>query len=73
VLQVAARKDEDDDPIPNGGMALDLTAELGGLVQEAPPSAEINNTTESQATNQTTTTTSQQCRNLNVPRQKSDT
>jgi hypothetical protein len=40
VLQVAARKDDedDDDPLPNGGMVLDLTAELG-----TPPPVETNN------------------------------
>lgn len=39
VLQVAARKDDDDDddPLPNGGMVLDLTAELG-----TPPLVETN-------------------------------
>jgi hypothetical protein len=37
VLQVAARKDDDDDPLPNGGMVLDLTAELG-----TPPLLETN-------------------------------
>jgi hypothetical protein len=76
VLQVAARKDDDDDDdhVQNGGMVLDLTAELGGLMQGSPPLAEINNTsTESQATNQTTLTGSQQCSNSNVPRRKPDT
>jgi hypothetical protein len=76
VLKVAARKDDDDDEddVPNGGMVLDLTAELGGLVREAPPIAEINNTsTESQATNQAASTSSQQCRNSSVPQHKPNT
>ncbi|XP_069678772.1 anoctamin-7-like isoform X2 [Periplaneta americana] len=75
ILKVAARKDdEDDDLIPNGGMVLDLTAELGGLVRGAPPLAETNNTsTESQATNQTASTTSRQCGTPDVPKHKPDT
>jgi hypothetical protein len=69
-LQVAARK-EDDDSVASGGMVLDLTAELGGLVQETLPLAETNKTsTESQATNQTTSVVSQQCTDPNVSRRK---
>lgn len=70
ILQVAARK-EDDDSVASGGMVLDLTAELGGLVQETLPLAETNKTsTESQATNQTTSVVSQQCMDPNVSRRK---
>lgn len=70
ILQVAARK-EDDDSVLSGGMVLDLTSELGGLVQETPPLAETNNTsTESQTTNQTTSVVSQQCTDLTVSRCK---
>lgn len=70
VLQVAAQKG-DDDSVLSGGMVLDLTAELGGLVQETPPLAETNNTsTDSQATKQTTSVVSQQSTDPNVSRRK---
>lgn len=69
-----ARKEEDDDPVLSGGMVLDLTAELGGFVQETPPIAETNNpSAESQATNQITSGISQQCMDPNVPRHKPNT
>ncbi|KAJ9592480.1 hypothetical protein L9F63_015896 [Diploptera punctata] len=69
---VAARKDDDDDElIPNGGMVLDLTAELGGLVRGAPPLSEVNNASiESQ---QTTSTTSRQVGTPEAPKHKPDT
>jgi anoctamin-7 len=70
IMKVAARM-EDDDSVLSGGMVLDLTSELGGLVQETPPLAETNNTsTESQTTNQTTSVVSQQCTDPNVSRRK---
>ena len=70
ILQVAARK-EDDDSVLSGEMVLDLTSELGGLVQETPPLAETNKTlAESQATNQTTSVVSQQRTHPNVSRRK---
>lgn len=70
ILQVAARK-EDDDSVLSAGMVLDLTAELGGLVQETLPLAETNNTsTESQTTNQAISVVSQQCTDPNVSRRK---
>lgn len=70
ILQVAARK-EDDDSVLSGGMVLDLTSELGGLVQETPPLAETNNTlTESQATNQTTSVDTRQCADPKISRRK---
>nr|CAD7460341.1 unnamed protein product [Timema tahoe] len=61
IMKVASRKDDDyEDSIANGGMVLDLTAELGSLVHDStvPPPiclADIKNntSTESQATNQT--------------------
>ncbi|XP_067007730.2 anoctamin-7 isoform X2 [Anabrus simplex] len=44
ILKVAARKDdEDDELIPNGGMVLDLTAELGNL--DSPVHGSTNNQT----------------------------
>jgi hypothetical protein len=74
ILQVAARKEEDEDPVLSGGMVPDLTAELGGLVQETPPLAETNNTSkESQVTKQTTSVASQQCTDMNVPKHKPST
>ena len=70
ILQVAARK-EDDDSALSGGMVLDLTSELGGLAQETLPLAETNKaSTESQATNQTTSVVSQQCTDPIVSRRK---
>nr|CAD7424566.1 unnamed protein product [Timema monikensis] len=61
IMKVASRKDDDyEDLIANGGMVLDLTAELGSLVHGStvPPPISLadiknNTSTESQATNQT--------------------